>query len=174
MWRLKFSVNFDHLVWATSMFLQFWWPLDLLFPATSNLFNRWFSGDPLPCSILLPFFVSSVFSLWEYFITHWASARLSLKAQDKITFIVDGAASEVLILRFLRPTVSFYSIQDNNTFYHIHFVINVAVRAFLRHEFLTELKLKCICSTTSLISKISQLAVKWFPRSSWGKVIIRV
>jgi len=65
---------------------------------------------------------------------------------------VDGAASEVLILRYLRLTISFYPMQYNNTIYHICFIINIAVCAFPRHEFFTEIKLKHDFSVTTLIS----------------------
>lgn len=64
-----------------------------------------------------------------------------------------------MILRFLRVTISFYSMQYNNTIYHIHLVVSIAVCAFFRHEFFTELKLKCHFSVTALISKVAQLAV---------------
>lgn len=53
-------------------------------------------------------------------------------------------------------------MQYNNTIYHVHFIINIAVCAFSMHEFFTELKLKCSFSVTTVISKILQLAVGWF------------
>lgn len=53
-------------------------------------------------------------------------------------------------------------MQYNNTIYHVHFIINIAVCAFSMHEFFTKLKLKCSFSVTTVISKILQLAVGWF------------